>query len=187
MVAPAPRLDDRRIRRVEQPVQRKTTGAHMSQLRFTASKTRSNRPGWSVTFRHPVRTDSKNQRGLKLRKGLGTVIDAEADEYVRQLNELLNDESWWVGDRKIDAERAFAPVVVSAFYDGIEATGVASSQKREEIIHLPDQSEGYTRVALLGTTGAGKTTLLRHIIGTSNLERFPSTSTAKTTTADTEI
>ena len=62
----------------------------MSGAKFTATKTRSNRPGWSVTFRHPVRTDSKNQRGLKLRKGLGTAVDAEADEYVRQLNVLLD-------------------------------------------------------------------------------------------------
>ena len=41
---------------------------------------------------------------------------------------------------------------------------------------------------LLGTTGAGKTTLVRQLIGTDpTKERFPSTSTAKTTTHDTEI
>lgn len=41
---------------------------------------------------------------------------------------------------------------------------------------------------LVGTTGAGKTTLLRHLIGTDpHRDRFPSTSTAKTTTADIEI
>ena len=40
----------------------------------------------------------------------------------------------------------------------------------------------------LGTTGAGKTTLVRQLIGTDPLkERFPSTSTAKTTIHDTEI
>src|SRR6185437_9743329 len=97
---------------------------------FTASKVRSNRPGWSVTFRHPVRTDSKNQRGLKLRKGLGTAVDSEADEYVRQLNVLLGDESWWTGDRRTDAEQQFAPVVVSAFFDGIESVALQSNRKR---------------------------------------------------------
>jgi hypothetical protein len=41
---------------------------------------------------------------------------------------------------------------------------------------------------LLGTTGAGKTTLLRQLIGTDpETEKFPSTSTAKTTVHDTEV
>ena len=41
---------------------------------------------------------------------------------------------------------------------------------------------------LVGVTGAGKTTLLRHFIGSDHgRDRFPSTSTAKTTTADIEI
>ena len=40
----------------------------------------------------------------------------------------------------------------------------------------------------LGTTGAGKTTIVRQLIGTDPMkERFPSTSTAKTTIHDTEI
>jgi energy-coupling factor transporter ATP-binding protein EcfA2 len=43
-------------------------------------------------------------------------------------------------------------------------------------------------VLLVGTTGAGKTTLLRHLIGSSHeRDRFPSTSTARTTISDTEI
>jgi hypothetical protein len=41
---------------------------------------------------------------------------------------------------------------------------------------------------LLGTTGAGKTTVVRQLLGTDpETERFPSTSTAKTTVADTEL
>ena len=41
---------------------------------------------------------------------------------------------------------------------------------------------------MVGVTGAGKTTLLRHLIGSDHRrDRFPSTSTAKTTTADIEI
>ena len=60
---------------------------------------------------------------------------------------------------------------------------------REQVIPIPS-SDGsdYRSALLLGTTGAGKTTLLRQIIGTHPVnERFPSTSTAKTTVADTEI
>lgn len=153
-----------------------------------ASKTRSKRPGWSVTFRHPMRTDSRGQRGLKVRRGLGTADDAEADRLVTQLNELLEDESWWSGDRRPEAERTFSPVVVSAFFDGIEAGSVDSQARRDQVIPMPNGEDGYSHILFLGTTGAGKTTLLRHVIGSDPIEdRFPSTSTAKTTTADIEI
>lgn len=57
---------------------------------------------------------------------------------------------------------------------------------RDESIPIPT-GEGYKKVLLLGTTGAGKTTLLRQLIGTGKAEGFPTTSTAKTTIADTEI
>jgi len=59
---------------------------------------------------------------------------------------------------------------------------------RDQVITFPDADEGYSTVLFLGTTGAGKTTLLRHVIGSDpDTDRFPSTSTAKTTTADIEI
>ena len=59
---------------------------------------------------------------------------------------------------------------------------------RDELIEIPSFEDDYSRVMLVGTTGAGKTTLLRHLIGTDpTRERFPSTSTAKTTTAEFEI
>jgi GTPase SAR1 family protein len=53
---------------------------------------------------------------------------------------------------------------------------------------VPSREEGYARVLMAGTTGAGKTTFLRHAIGSSHeRDRFPSTSTARTTIADIEI
>ncbi|MEU5987628.1 hypothetical protein ABZ806_01485 [Spirillospora sp. NPDC047418] len=59
---------------------------------------------------------------------------------------------------------------------------------RDELLALPGAAEGYRHVLLLGTTGAGKTTVVRQLLGTDpETERFPSTSTAKTTVADTEI
>ena len=59
---------------------------------------------------------------------------------------------------------------------------------RESVIPLPKREDGYRRVLMLGTTGAGKTTVVRQLLGTHpKTERFPSTSTAKTTVADTEI
>lgn len=160
----------------------------MTDRKFTASKTRSNRPGWSVTFRHPVRRDSRNEWGLKVRKGLGTSDDAEADRLVGQLNELLQNESWWSGDRRTDAALDFDDIVVSAFFDGMEAEAHDAEASRSAVIALPSRDDGYSTVLFLGTTGAGKTTLLRHIIGSDpETDRFPSTSTAKTTTADIEI
>ena len=61
--------------------------------------------------------------------------------------------------------------------------------ERDLAIPLPSPTNStYQRVLLLGMTGTGKTTLLRQILGTDPFrERFPSTSTAKTTIADTEI
>ena len=60
---------------------------------------------------------------------------------------------------------------------------------RDAVIPFPEAGpDGYRRVLFLGTTGAGKTTLVRQLIGTDPMkERFPSTSTAKTTIHDTEI
>ncbi|GGT94441.1 hypothetical protein GCM10010177_62040 [Actinomadura citrea] len=59
---------------------------------------------------------------------------------------------------------------------------------RDELLPLPGDAEGYRHVLLLGTTGAGKTTVVRQLLGTDpETERFPSTSTSKTTVADTEI
>lgn len=160
----------------------------MTDRKFTAAKTRSNRPGWSVTFRHPVRRNSRNEWGLKVRKGLGTSDDLEADRLVGQLNTLLQNESWWSGDRRKDAALEFDDVVVSAFFDGIEADAHDAEASRSAVIALPTREDGYSTVLFLGTTGAGKTTLLRHIIGSDpETDRFPSTSTAKTTTADIEI
>lgn len=158
----------------------------MTTTSYKATKSRSNRPGWSVSFRHPCRSDARGKFGLKVRRGLGTTDDAKADMMVEQLNVLLSNQYWWSLDRKKEAERQFDEVVVSAFFDGIQVGRVMSRDLREEFIPLPTQQEGYARVMLVGVTGAGKTTLLRHLIG-SDRDSFPSTSTAKTTTADIEI
>lgn len=155
---------------------------------YQATKTSSNRPGWSVTFRHPKRSDSRGQFGLKIRKGLGTQDEDEADRLVGELNLLLGDPSWWSVDRRKEAELQFSPVVVSAFFNGMEAGKVSSAELRDQKIPLPGTEEGYSRVMFTGTTGAGKTTLLRHVIGSNQeSDRFPSTSTARTTTAEIEI
>ena len=155
---------------------------------YRASKTKSKRPGWSVTFRHPRRTDTRNKYGLRVRHGLGTNDEVEAERLVEQLNELLADESWWSADRRDEAVLRFDGLVVSIFFDRIEVGEVDPRSLREQHIRLPSLEDGYSRVMLVGTTGAGKTTLLRHLIGSDHVnDRFPSTSTARTTTSDIEI
>jgi hypothetical protein len=156
---------------------------------YTASKTKTgNRPGWSVTFRHPLRNDTRGKPGRKIRRGLGTTDEAEADRLVAQLNGILSDQSWWSSARREDAQLRFANPIVYAFYDELLAVAADPWDVRGAHIPLPSRDAGYTRILLVGTTGAGKTSLLRHVIGSDPEEdRFPSTSTAKTTIADTEV
>lgn len=156
---------------------------------YTASKTRAQgRPGWVITFRHPLRNDSQGKPGLKMRRGLGTADPVEADKLIGDMNVLLSDPSWWNAIRRAEAEQLFSPIVVGAFFDEIQAGRPRPSAIREAEITLPGRAEGYARVLFVGTTGAGKTTLLRHLIGSDHeRDRFPSTSTAKTTVSDIEI
>ena len=160
----------------------------MPEALYTASKSRSNRPGWSISFRHPLRNDARGKPGLRIRRGLGTTDDAEADQFVAEMNTLLMDRTWWNANKRADAERSFSKAIVDAFYDEIQAGREDPGALREELITLPNADDGYSRVLFVGTTGAGKTSLLRQLIGSDpDEDRFPSTAPAKTTIADIEI
>lgn len=156
---------------------------------YTASKSQTQgRPGWSINFRHPLRRDSRNRLGLKVRRGLGTTSAEEADNLVTQMNQLLSDDTWWSINRRVEALSRFDSRIVDAFYDDVEPALTDSRALREALLPLPSRDDGYSRMLLVGTTGAGKTSLVRQLIGTDPEEdRFPSTSTAKTTIADTEV
>lgn len=155
---------------------------------LTASKARSNRPGWSITFRHPLRKDSQGRLGLKVRRGLGTSDPSEADLLVSQMNELLSEPSWWNVTRRSEAERRFAPAITKAFFDDLQAGSPHPESLRDNYLQIPSAEDGYARVLFVGTTGAGKTTLLRQLIGSDpDVDRFPSTAPAKTTIADIEV
>ncbi|MBL8695207.1 MAG: hypothetical protein JNJ88_14030 [Planctomycetes bacterium] len=147
------------------------------------------RAGWSIIFRHPLRHDrATGKLGLRVRRGLGTRDRGEAERLVGQLNEILEDKSFHSAAARADASHRFDSRVVEIFYDGVEPDGDDHAALRELLIPLPGEATGYRRVLLIGTTGAGKTTLVRQLIGTDpETERFPSTSTAKTTVHDTEI
>ncbi|EYR65214.1 hypothetical protein N866_00025 [Actinotalea ferrariae CF5-4] len=157
---------------------------------YTASKSRNQgRESWSVIFRHPARIDlPTGKTGRRVRRGLGTSDEIEASLLVDQLNQILRSPELWEVTAKGGALGRFDARVVDIFYDGMEASDLDFADLREELLPLPGEDEGYRTVLLLGTTGAGKTTVVRQILGTDPAtERFPSTSTAKTTVADTEL
>ena len=160
----------------------------MPDATYTASMSRSNRPGWSVSFRHPLRRDARGKLGLRMRRGLGTTDGVEAERLVKEMNILLMDRSWWNASKRTEAKMKFSKVIVDAFYDEIQAGREDPVSLREELLPLPTAEDGYSRVLFVGTTGAGKTSLLRQLIGSDpGKDRFPSTAPGKTTIADIEV
>ncbi len=159
--------------------------------RFVASLSRSQgRSAWAVIFRHPARIDpNTGKTGLRVRQGLGTENESDAANLRDQLNQLLADDFFWNLSAKSEAETRFLPRVVEIFFHGMTPEENDFGLIRESIIELPRSKDSdYRRALLLGTTGAGKTTLLRQLIGTDpKSEKFPSTSTAKTTVHETEV
>lgn len=159
--------------------------------RFSATLSRSQgRTAWAVIFRHPVRVDPNTGKpGLRVRQGLGTTDEAEAGELKNELNELLAEEAFWSVSARPEAEKRYHRRVVEIFFHGMEPEQSDFGAIRESLLPLPSSKDSeYRRALLLGTTGAGKTTLLRQLIGTDpQTERFPSTSTAKTTVHETEV
>ena len=153
--------------------------------RATLSKGRSS---WCMIFRHPVVLASDQKQKLRVRRGLGTRDEAEATRLVEQLNRLIDDPEMHMLSAKPKAATQYDNRVVAAFYDRMEAKARDSWADRERLLPLPSAVEGYAKVLMVGTTGSGKTTLVRQILGTDpETERFPSTSAAKTTTADIEV
>ncbi len=158
--------------------------------RYKASLSRNqSREGWSVIFRHPVRKDKGTGKpGLRVRQGLGTRDEDEARQLIEQLNEMLADPLYWELGARDRAESRFDPRVVEVFYYKVAPEPVDFAATRDSIVPLPAPDSEYRRVLLVGTTGSGKTTVVRQLLGTDPLrERFPSTSTGKTTVADMEL
>lgn len=152
----------------------------------TLSRT-GDRNAWCVIFRHPLLKGKNGTPGRRIRRGLGTQDQSYAQQLVDQLNELLRNKSLWVPVAREELLRIgrFDPRIVSAFYDNLVLASRNPWSVRDAKLPLPD---GAKRVLLVGTTGAGKTTVVRQLIGTDpKIDRFPSTSTAKTTISDIEI
>ena len=124
---------------------------------YSATKARAGtRPGWTISFRHPLRTDTRGKRGLKVRRGLGTTDEGDADRLVAQMNELLSDETWWSAGKVQEAGRRFAKPVVDAFYDELQAIAVDSWAIRAQHIALPGPDSGYSWVSACWHDGCGQ-------------------------------
>ncbi len=148
------------------------------------------REGWSIAFRHPVRPDKATGKPpCRVRMGLGTSDRMAAEGMVDEMNHILADRTLWDLSARPVAEARFSPRIVEIFYFGIVPELIDFSAIRDDVIPLPSSKDTeYRRVLLLGTTGVGKTTLVRQLLGTHPTnDRFPSTSTAKTTVAETEL
>jgi len=156
---------------------------------YTARKVQpKGKESFVIEFRHPVLLGPNGKRGRKIRKGLGTRDENDAQLLVNQMNEILSDKVFWNPAGRLLAMNKYDVGIVNAFYEGVDNQVQDYEKMREGRIPLKTHADGYSSVLLLGATGAGKTTLLRQIMGTDpELERFPATSTAKTTVFDTEI
>ena len=160
----------------------------MAQSYKATAKQNPGRKSWLVEFRHPLRNDTNNKPGKKVRKGLGTDSEQEAQRLVVQLNKLLSDEALWSVGANSQALKSYDEIVVEIFYGEIAPRIGSSRDLRDKLLPLPGHEEGYARIALMGVPGAGKTTLVRQLIGTNpDTERFPSTSVNRTTTFPTEV
>lgn len=158
---------------------------------YSASLSRTQgRNTWAIIFRHPKRTEpTTGKEGLRVRQSLKTDNEPEAAKLRDQMNALLaSPQLWDLGGRE-QALGLFDPRVVDIFFYKLEGGETDFLALRDGIIPLPSsQTSDYRRALFLGTTGAGKTTLLRQLMGTDPVkERFPSTSTAKTTVHETEV
>jgi hypothetical protein len=162
----------------------------MSERATTATLSKG-RSGWCLIFRHPVCQSQDGRQRLRVRRGLGTRDDEEAQRLVDELNEILGEPNMWTPASRERAEAKYHPKVVAAFYDHLVPSTPDPWAVRELILPLPggdDNQDGYARLLFVGTTGAGKTTVVRQLLGTDPIrERFPSISAAKTTICDTEI
>ena len=89
----------------------------MKSTKYKATKNQTQkRPGWTVSFRHPLRMDSNGKPGLKVRRGLGTTDEDVAEELVGEINQLLSDDIWWNAGKRTEAENTFSSKIIKIFY-----------------------------------------------------------------------
>lgn len=141
--------------------------------------------GYTMNFRHPIVKDKDGKYGLKVHRGLGTDNEGDANILVAELENMINQEYWWNLSKRNEAYNHFNSIVVDAFYDPMGSVNSDESSLLDKI-RLPGKEDGFTRTTMIGPSGVGKTTLLRLLAGTVD-EKFPTTSTGRTTTCNMEM
>src|ERR1039458_10302323 len=106
---------------------------------YVASKSRSNRPGWSISFRDPLRPARGGLPGLKILFRQETADEIVAESMVGEMNTILSDQTWWNAAKRQEAALRFSKAVVEAFYDEIQADRADPEMLRESHIRLPDK------------------------------------------------
>ena len=160
----------------------------MTPIYTATAKRNPGRKGYVITFRHPLKMEG-SKPGKKVFKGLGTDDEATAKHLEAQMNALLaRSDLHSVGSRADALRDGFEPTVVEIFYGDLDPSATSHRTLRNRLLPFPAMGQGHTRTLILGNSGVGKTTLLRRLIGSDPArDRFPATSTNRTTTCEIEI
>lgn len=161
----------------------------MPQTYTATAKRNPGRKGFVITFRHPLKLEG-SKPGKKVFKGLGTDDEATAKHLEARMNALLaRKDLHSVGSRAEALRDGFEPAIVEIFYGDLDPSATSHRALRERLLPLPAMGLGHAeRTLILGNSGVGKTTLLRRLIGSDpSQDRFPATSTNRTTTCEIEI
>jgi len=121
---------------------------------------------------------------------LGTDDEATAKHLEARMNALLaRQDLHSVGSRADAIRDGFEPTIVEIFYGDLDPSATSHRAARDRLLPLPAMGPGHAvRTLILGNSGVGKTTLLRRLIGSDPArDRFPATSTNRTTTCEIEI
>src|SRR4051812_25997174 len=113
--------------------------AHKPKVAYKASLSKSQgRQSWSIMFRHPVRQDEATGKpGKRVRQGLGTRDETEAQRLVDEMNEILADPTYWDVGARSAAEQRFDGRVVEIFYYQMVPEQIDFPAVRQGFIPLP--------------------------------------------------